>query len=78
MDWQPFDTAPRNGTKVIVWGEGYKWPEAAYYERYGDAVAKEAGALGYWRYADDLLTDVMDIEEETLTHWAPIIPPGAL
>lgn len=67
---------PKDGTKIMVWANGSEWPEAIYYELYDDDdLAKVAGEPGFWRYAEQLVADWADVDFETLTHWAPIVPP---
>jgi hypothetical protein len=70
--WRDMASAPKDGTKIQVWADGYEWPEVIYYESYDNATAIEAGTPGYWRYADNLFADVAEVEEAELTSWMPI------
>lgn len=81
MDWQPINTAPRDGTEIHAWMKYSLVPVAVYYvsreylaSEYGDADYMEAGwyySLGY--PFDDLLpTYPLD---EYLTHWTPLPQP---
>jgi hypothetical protein len=78
--WQPIETAPKDGTDILVWAVGYRWPEVVRYVLYNDpAIEEEAGEPGFWRYSDDVFADVCEIEEGEFTHWMPIpSPPRAL
>lgn len=77
-DWQPIETAPRDGTKFMVWAPGYEWPESVLWEEYDADDAEAIGETGYWRYADDLLSEATDdCCSEYWTHWHAIVPPGA-
>lgn len=78
--WQTIDSAPRDGTNILVWADGYQWPEVVRYELYNDPdIEEEAGEPGFWRYSDDLFADVAQIEEGELSHWMPLpSPPRAL
>jgi hypothetical protein len=68
--------APKDGTNILVFAEGFDWPEVIRYEQYGEEYAEEIGEDGFWRYSEDLLADVAEIEFGTLTHWAPITLPA--
>lgn len=74
-DWRPIETAPKDGTNILVWAEGYDWPESVRYEFFDAREAKEVGQPGYWRYSEDLLSDYFVMEFGNFTHWAPINPP---
>lgn len=63
MQWQPIETAPKDGTEIwsyngkqgrMKWSEGQDW--------------------GLWIWADELLSDV-DPDAEQPTHWMPLQPP---
>jgi len=75
-EWQPIETAPKDGTVIMVWAKGYTWPEVVLYEKYMPEDAEEIGEPGYWRNAEDLLAEVTDdISADEWTHWMPIPPP---
>lgn len=62
-EWQPIETAPKNGSEVWVYNgeqERMRWIE-------GDEYA-------LWVYADELLNDV-DPSPEQPTHWMPLPSP---
>ena len=77
-DWQPIETAPKDGTNILGIAPGYDWPEVVRYEEYDPDCAEEAGEPGFWRYSDDLSADVAELEISELTHWRPLpAPPSA-
>lgn len=76
--WQPIETAPKDGTNIMVWAEGFEWPEVVRYELYDPEDASEIGMPGYWRYSEELLADVANVEDEAVTHWRPLPAPPAL
>ncbi|MGV3720620.1 MAG: hypothetical protein ACO1SX_06885 [Actinomycetota bacterium] len=77
-DWKDIAKVapPKDGTVILVWGNGYEWPEAVQWESYDGPDAEEIGADGYWTYAEELLAEVTDsCCEEEWTHWAHVVPP---
>lgn len=70
--WRDIQTAPKDGTNILVWAEGFEWPEVVRYELYEADIADEIGSVGFWRYSDVLLSDVAEVDESALTHWMPI------
>lgn len=79
MDWKPISSAPKDGSKFFAAAPDYEWPEVIYWEKYPAEVQEEAGDEGFWRYAEQLLADVADVEMEALTHWMPLpLPPELL
>lgn len=72
MEWQPIETAPKDGTNIMVWADGYSWPEVVRYEKYDDEDAKEIGSEGYWTFSEELLASVANPEEDLMTHWMPL------
>ncbi|WP_313666285.1 hypothetical protein [Shinella sp.] len=75
LEWQPIETAPRDGTNIYAFAPGYGWPEVIRWEDFDAADAAETGEPGYWRYSEGLMADVCVLEFETLTHWAKIVLP---
>ena len=74
-EWQPIETAPKDGTKIMVMTSDLDWPEVIYYEQYDEVTAADAGAPGFWRYADDLFADVADVDDGDFSHWMPLPEP---
>ena len=66
MDWQPIETAPKDGTKVLVWSNSNVWnePDVAYWGR-SNPLNQPAWAGGHCR--------VSHIDQPT--HWMPLPPP---
>jgi hypothetical protein len=78
MDWQPKATMPKDGSKFFSWCEGDEWPEVIFWDVYDADVAEEVGEVGYFRFADDLLADVAEVEYDLITGWAPLPSPPML
>lgn len=74
-EWQPIETAPKDGTNIFVCAPGYTWPEVVRYEIYDEETALEVGDDGFWRYADDVFADLADVDIDSLTHWRSIEMP---
>jgi hypothetical protein len=73
-EWQPIETAPKDGRVFFVWATGYEWPETVKWQS-----LEEPDYPGYWRYADDLFADVApEIDSENWTHWRDIFAPPPL
>jgi hypothetical protein len=69
MDWQPIETAPKDGTAVLVFGERYSTPNGTP----GIAVARwyEDGfpPQTWWGTAGNSLV------VQCPSHWMPLPPP---
>ncbi len=65
-DWQPIETAPRDGTKIIAWRPAVGVADTMYYAEY------EGLTGGAWHWADD--GDAPHVERQP-THWMPLPPP---
>ena len=73
MEWQPIETAPRDGTKVLIWnGE----PLVAYFEVAKEWKESESG-FNQWTTGVDMAGqyDCGFARISQPTHWAPIEPP---
>lgn len=73
MEWQPIETAPRDGTPVLVYPPtwGSKAASIAVWDR--DEYAKEPRP--YWRRDDGLGKKYLS-REKPPTHWMPLpLPP---
>lgn len=71
-NWQPKDTMPQDGTKFLAWSSDSQLPDIIYWERYDTDVAEEVGEAGYFRYAEDLVAEVAEVEAGKITHWMPL------
>ena len=73
MGWQPTETAPKDGTHIIVYGREY----------YGDGEYSDDFAVVYWSYKclnDWQLCNVGGFADDgeisfTPTHWSSLTPP---
>ena len=62
-EWQPLQTAPRDGSKLDVWTEnGFRYIDVFWYE----GPAYPEGAFVYY---DSNLRDFIDVDDAT--HWMP-------
>lgn len=75
MSWQDIETAPKDGRPIMVWADGFEWPEIIRWFDYDEESRLETGEEGYWHYAEELLRDVTDTCCEELTHWMPLPDP---
>lgn len=48
MDWQPIDTAPRDGTDVLLNAPNWLQPVVAYFHRKELTIAATRRYVGYW------------------------------
>ena len=63
MKWQPIETAPKDGTEIVLWARG------------GYAISGVVWSDGRWR--EWTYFGLEAIEEETQpTHWLKIVPPS--
>ena len=63
IDWQPIETAPRDGTHILLWL----------------ASPAAGPMIGYWDRASLCWIDVYDSWDNELIplHWAALVPPGS-
>lgn len=65
-DWQPIETAPKDGTVIVVYANDIalmKWWDGSEY-----------GADSFWSHAEEVMADV-DPTPEQPTMWTPLEPP---
>lgn len=70
MEWQPIETSPKDGTKILLYGK-YGW---MIYEK--SKVTKTGILVGY--FDDEQWVTVTDNPYEDImhpTHWMPLPPP---
>jgi len=73
-DWQPIDTAPKDGTAVLVYPGTWSGRSASIAKWESDKYAKKPRP--YWSRDDDL-GRVTFSRERPPTHWKPLpLPPG--
>jgi hypothetical protein len=71
-EWQPIETAPKDGTVVLV--NDYEAQEgAAYVMAYWQSGSDWSG----WAYEDEMLNDAQPLGPSP-THWFLIPPPPSL
>lgn len=74
MDWQPIETAPRDGTGILVWTErgcfSVEWngPSLPRFEQ------NESAYSDGW-YVDNGSRDLYDLRGPSPTHWMPLPEP---
>ncbi len=77
-EWQPIETAPKDGTSILVYVAGESlYPTAANYcsreyllEEYGDAEYMDEGWYWGYGYPTDFSAHVIEP-----THWMPMPAP---
>ena len=74
MNWQPIETAPKDGTEIIAM---YKHIETqivhnAFYMTSNDFEEKESEYIGWWSYDKSEVSRVMLNDWMTPTHWMPL------
>lgn len=65
MEWQPIETAPKNGDDLWLYQQGQE-PEQFVGYFCSDGCS-------YWAYRERLVNDV--VGEANPTHWMPLPPP---
>lgn len=85
MNWQPIETAPKNGTPVLVWAPNSRGDAEGWFRRaqLGCAIASYSGIFGGGWYGDLVRFEygwestgsyTVDIRLEP-THWMPLPGP---
>ena len=68
MTWKPIETAPKDGTSILIWRHGIaigRWNS--------DQWAKSPRP--YWAGTDEALRGRLWARANIPTHWQPIKPP---
>jgi hypothetical protein len=83
-EWQPIDTAPRDGTTVIVgWDSATVWIVRAAWWRskedieqmaMGGCLDADDADIGWWSYIHSVTQEMLD-DYRAPTHWLPMPPP---
>lgn len=69
MTWEAMESAPKDGSRVLAWREGWDNP------RFVRWVLNGRTGTEFWNDADEL--DAYELEREPPTHWLEIpAPPG--
>lgn len=71
-DWQPIETAPKDGTAVLVYPGTWSGRSASIAKWESDKYAKKPRP--FWRRDDDM-GRVTISRERSPTHWMPLPPP---
>lgn len=69
-DWKPIDTAPKDGTAVLLWARLSTYPPEP--DNYFRIVGFWHRAIARWKVAPEHLNAQ---EELIATHWAPLPQP---
>ena len=67
MEWQPIETAPKDGRDVWL------FTKDDYPAQFVGSFVDDPLAGGYWRHAEELVANVLG--EANPTHWMPLPPP---
>lgn len=65
MEWHPIETAPKDGTQILVWGDPYSYDWAIFIVRYVQ-INKWSG----WQ--------TWDSADQEPTHWMPLPQPPSV
>lgn len=69
--WQPIETAPKDGTKILVWDQEYKeWEKVTWKENWEGSDFRYQFKWCVWLSGEDEVHTVV----ENPTHWMPL--PG--
>lgn len=71
MDWQPIETAPKDGSEIILGGQG--WVSAGFWSDGEECKRAEAG----WFFEDDRAS-LLIARNANPTHWMPLPPSPTL
>lgn len=77
--WLPIESAPKDGTKILIWRDGWLYAPVAWRE----VIDGEDGSFGAWIFDDGLCLGLAegvlgwqeDFDEDSMpTHWQPLPP----
>lgn len=66
MDWQPIETAPKNGQRILVIGLPPLWKGYPFVVHWDD---NHENGEGWWRHTDPTL-DALYSVSDSITHWS--------
>jgi len=69
--WQPIETAPRDGTRILAWDGVDQW---IVHWQDCSGVSELAPSMGWATHYD---CGCMAYDQEFPTHWMPLPPPPA-
>lgn len=76
MKWKPIESAPRDGSRILVWG-GTLWSDSGWGTRFfltePDTAWWKDGIMSGWCLGNDEAHDEFIWAEPT--HWMPLPPP---
>lgn len=75
MNWQPIETAPRDGTDVLVLHSRHNVPVvhiAWYRDGSEELMGGEPFDIGWWSYIRGSVTQELLDEYRAPTHWMPL------
>ena len=82
MKWQPIETAPKDGTEIIGWGEDcgvilIRWDAPVNFlsEKELDKLDEESAESEDWFCADFIEGLRLEDKKELPTHWMPLPDP---
>lgn len=81
MNWQPIETAPRDGTPILIWqpdADAYFGPRNSWRNKHADPMQyfdDARWAIGYWRPWPNGGWGNRNATVVNPTHWMPLPPP---
>lgn len=75
-EWQPIETAPKDGTWVLLYFDGWDRPDV--YEGQPTIYAGQWSTENHWRESGDWYVDWHDLTQYHIgppTHWMPLPDP---
>ena|SRR3990167_3521283 len=82
-EWQPIETAPKDGTEILVYYEFAtvpivhiaRWDDDRFDQWEGERFASKADKIGWWSYVETSVSQHKLDEFNTPTHWMPLPAP---
>lgn len=76
MEWKTIDSAPRDGSRILLYRPTARYGFNVVFGTYDDnRFAKKPRP--YWKHDWENIGGVAESRENQPTHWAPIPPPPA-
>ena len=73
-DWQPISTAPKDGTRILLYRPG-SYPWAAVVAGEFDLQAHYGKPRPYWTHDRERMAGVQEARNKPPTHWMPLPAP---